>query len=461
METVRQRVGKSKVVDVVDVDVDDESKVAASPAQLGNFRGALARYSLWRSKDVSPPSSPLIAPTSPATVVAITSTNQEAVDLLSPGLLTSSSDDSPSYQSSTTREQLYPSPFSSPLSSDQQKHDSPFKDQYPPSLTYTNPGERPAITGTLLTPASVIYTGQPTGYTPSLLDHLSSPGVRVTLKPDFGPNATAIQPAYWATRAEKLLVLQKSLQHLRWDDAAAAMAKPITHNAGIHVFVDLSNITICFYDLLKSRRCIPANRRIPAPPFSFENFALLLERDRTVMKRVVAGSILGTKRWPAFMEEAEDCGYEMNIMQRVHKMAQPVYQTRRRNRNKLTGSDTNWTTSGGDSSDEPSTAYLRQAEQGVDEILHLKMAQSLIDYHEMPGTIVLATGDAAMAEFSDGFKSNVERALNRGWNVELHAWSSGMSSSWKDAEFSARWGKQFRIVELDGFVEELLGIWTD
>lgn len=94
-------------------------------------------------------------------------------------------------------------------------------------------------------------------------------------------------------------------------------------------------------------------------------------------------------------------------------------------------------------------------EQGVDELLHLKMMQSLLDTAE-PGTIVLATGDAAEAEFSDGFHRNVVRALERGWHVEVIGWVDNMSAAWFDRAFKAKWPYQLRIFCLDPLVEELI-----
>jgi hypothetical protein len=125
--------------------------------------------------------------------------------------------------------------------------------------------------------------------------------------------------------------------------------------------------------------------------------------------------------------------------------------------------ESGWTTSGADTSNDDTipVGLLKQGEQGVDELLHLKIMQSIVDHQKQPGTIVLATGDAAEAEFSDGFKKNAERALENGWNVELVAWKKGISSSWRDPQFTHKWGERFRIIELDVYSEELLAIYAD
>jgi hypothetical protein len=73
-----------------------------------------------------------------------------------------------------------------------------------------------------------------------------------------------------------------------------------------------------------------------------------------------------------------------------------------------------------------------------------------------PATIVLATGDAAEAEFSGGFLKMVERALQRGWKVELVSFSQVTSYSYRRKEFRSRWGDHFQIIALDDYIEELL-----
>lgn len=218
----------------------------------------------------------------------------------------------------------------------------------------------------------------------------------------------------------------------------------------IHVFIDLSNIIIGFYNCLKAKRSLSAYKRVQAPPFFYEAFATIIERSRPCAKRIVVGSKRPRSAYDAYMLEAEQCGYEMNILQRVAGR-------------KITAAERARATNLFDAFAEDSDDYgpwcppLRHREQGVDEILHMKMLQSVVDAPR-PGTMVLATGDAAEAEFSDGFFSNVERALKQGWNVELIGWKNNISSAWRDKAFEKRWtAGQFRIIELDDVAEELLG----
>lgn len=94
-------------------------------------------------------------------------------------------------------------------------------------------------------------------------------------------------------------------------------------------------------------------------------------------------------------------------------------------------------------------------EQGVDEILHLKMLESIVDTEE-PSTMIVATGDAAKAEYSEGFMKMILRALKKGWKVELVAWGKSISMDYRRADFTNMWAGRFRIIELDQYAEFLL-----
>lgn len=99
-------------------------------------------------------------------------------------------------------------------------------------------------------------------------------------------------------------------------------------------------------------------------------------------------------------------------------------------------------------------------EQGVDELLHLKITESLLDHDPGPDiqpVLVLATGDAKASEFNPrGFYGCVERALKRGWEVEIVAWERAVSWSWEELVRKVEWRDKVRIVLLDDFLEELV-----
>ncbi|KAJ7074363.1 hypothetical protein C8F01DRAFT_1100282 [Mycena amicta] len=106
---------------------------------------------------------------------------------------------------------------------------------------------------------------------------------------------------------------------------------------------------------------------------------------------------------------------------------------------------------------------IRYREQGVDELLQLKLHQALAALDGPPpegATIVLATGDGNVGQFNeDGFLGPVRTALKKGWRVELYAWEEGLSRAWM-REFG-EWAKtgQFRVVGLEQFAGELVEIY--
>jgi hypothetical protein len=270
----------------------------------------------------------------------------------------------------------------------------------------------------------------------------------------------SIDPLYRVDKETQLNILKAKLDSRFAEDSMMRSHPQISQSQEpIHVFVDLSNIVIGYYDCMKAKRGVSNNYRVQAPPFFFEAFALVLERYRLCAKRAVVGSLKPATQHPDYMMEAKMCGYDMNILQRVTgpkpKASNPHI--------------TKMPMPASGALDEESDDYgpwcppiqvaMKHREQGVDEILHLKMVQSILDAPR-PGTMVLATGDAAEAEFSDGFLSNVERALERGWNVELVGWRRNISGAWRNEAFQAKWAMgQFRLIELDDFAEELLGFW--
>ncbi|KAE8166137.1 hypothetical protein BDV40DRAFT_30873 [Aspergillus tamarii] len=221
-------------------------------------------------------------------------------------------------------------------------------------------------------------------------------------------------------------------------------ASPLTCRP-IHVFVDMSNIMVGFHDSMKVSRNIPVKTRIRRLPLSFQNFSLILERGRPTAKRVLVGS----DRFAA-IDDGEKLGYETNILDRVHKVKQPTRRQLKFRKGPRAGAQ-----DGGSSSETNDAPEERWVEQGVDEILHLKILESLLDTDE-PATIVLATGDAAEAEFSGGFMKMVERALRRGWTVELVSFSQVTSYAYRKKEFRSKWGNKFKMIALDGYIEELL-----
>ncbi|KAH0579314.1 hypothetical protein H2248_003459 [Termitomyces sp. 'cryptogamus'] len=223
---------------------------------------------------------------------------------------------------------------------------------------------------------------------------------------------------------------------------------------------------------------------------SHTSLALILERGRPVSRRVAVTSS------PLYqpMDTLERLGYEVRVYIRVPDLGDGMDRAAKKkslsHRRHLSGGNT----SGGDGSGSPGTspvkptlssftststyqhfsstlptpaipttpARVRYREQGVDELLQLKLHQALAATDDVPpgATIVLATGDGNVGQFNeDGFLGSVRTALRRGWRVELYAWEEGLSRAWK-REFGpeSEWARNgmFQIIGMDQFAPSLV-----
>jgi hypothetical protein len=86
-------------------------------------------------------------------------------------------------------------------------------------------------------------------------------------------------------------------------------------------------------------------------------------------------------------------------------------------------------------------------EQAVDEILHLKIANALLDY-DTPQNLILLTGDGNKSDFDTSFSDQVKRALRKGWTVDLYSWQSTLNKR-KYLKIAADNQKNFHIHILD------------
>ncbi|CBY02055.1 predicted protein [Plenodomus lingam JN3] len=246
----------------------------------------------------------------------------------------------------------------------------------------------------------------------------------------------------------------------KWLVSPMQLINERTSSHGLHVFVDASNIMIGFKDMLRYRGIQPYQYDM-----SFDSLALLMERRRPVAKRVFAGSQREANPLPhvtKLVETSKAVGYD-SVMQEQVLISREDSKKKFYNDVKKHGWQKAAQLRSGSGSDSETGALPasktpsapKWVEQGVDEILHLKMCQSIID-SEVPSTMVVATGDGAEAEMSDGFLAHVERALKKGWKVELISWRQQMNGGYKNRKFRAKWADRFQIIELDAFLEDLI-----
>ena len=274
---------------------------------------------------------------------------------------------------------------------------------------------------------------------------------------------TPLNPAFGALDRNWNLLLklmQKFPEDQKYLLKPLQLIKTAPEPAGVHVFVDASNILIGFMEHLKLVRRIPKNYLVERIYPCFNSLALFLERRRPVARRVMACS----NPWVAAYDEAKAVGYEVNYYERVKKVREPT------ERQKAFAARAGGASDGGSDGNSALPATGKKlVEQGVDEILHLKMLESILDSPsggvagnagnaqpgaEMP-TMVVATGDAAVAEYSGGFLTMINRALNAGWKVEIAAWGKSISMEYWNLARDPKHAGRFKVLKLDEFAEEL------
>lgn len=244
---------------------------------------------------------------------------------------------------------------------------------------------------------------------------------------------------------------------------------PRPRDSLIHVFIDHSNILIGFLTYAR-RHASHSGKKLR---LSHAALALLLERGRPITRRCLVTSS------PLYQptDTAEQLGYEVCIFVRVPDGGNGQYRRppsantnaeswRKGHTRASSDSDKGVGGSGGTgltaSGSGGRNGRVRYREQGVDELLQLKLHQAIADADvPRPGaTIVLATGDGNVGQFSNqGFLGPVRIALKKGWRVELYAWEEGLSRAWKK-EFGegTPWKDRFRIIKMEDFGEDLLEV---
>lgn len=97
----------------------------------------------------------------------------------------------------------------------------------------------------------------------------------------------------------------------------------------------------------------------------------------------------------------------------------------------------------------------RLIEQGVDESIHLRIANILLD-SDVPGIIVLATGDGGDTEQGSSFTHQVIRAAKRGWQVEVWSWSNQLSKKLRDTRL--KYPRNVTVYKLDEWYKSIVFI---
>lgn len=159
-----------------------------------------------------------------------------------------------------------------------------------------------------------------------------------------------------------------------------------------HVFIDNSNI---FGGAQKALKTYEPDIPWPAIRIYYKNFFKLIEGSDKAVTKILAGSMPpgNDDLW----EHARNCGYNTDLLKRIEQ-------------------------------DDG-----RLAEQGVDEILHLKIANVLLDY-DPPQKLIVCTGDGQQSTCNTSFTEQIERAIKRKWSVDIWSWKAQLSNKLRRLE---------------------------
>ncbi|CAG8503789.1 1948_t:CDS:1, partial [Dentiscutata heterogama] len=174
------------------------------------------------------------------------------------------------------------------------------------------------------------------------------------------------------------------------------------------------------------------------PMLEYDSLFTILERGRNVARRVLVASS------PLYqpLDKAAQTGYEVSVLKRVKRS---IFD------DDVNTQQIDHTVSGF----QQPPHFEMEKEQCVDELLHLKILESLLDYHA-PATLVLASGDGKDAEyFQGGFHKCIIKALERGWKVEVVSWQRQLSQNFLNKKFLNKWQGLYHVVFLDWFAKEL------
>jgi len=88
-------------------------------------------------------------------------------------------------------------------------------------------------------------------------------------------------------------------------------------------------------------------------------------------------------------------------------------------------------------------------EVAVDQAIQFSMANRIIDAEE-PGTMVLLTGDGSGFQDGKGFIAQLQRAVKKGWQIEVVSWDGGCNRYLR--QFAEQHG---RYVSLEPFYDRI------
>lgn len=156
-----------------------------------------------------------------------------------------------------------------------------------------------------------------------------------------------------------------------------------------HIFIDNSNM---YGGAQRATETLEPGAVWLAVRVYYRNLFQLIEGGGDVTTRVLGGSVPPGN--DALWDHARRLGYDTDLLRRVEQ-------------------------------DDG-----RLVEQAVDELLHLKIANALLD-HAPPQTLVIASGDGQDSDWGTSFPKQAERALRQDWSVEVWSWQEQLTGQYR------------------------------
>jgi hypothetical protein len=158
-----------------------------------------------------------------------------------------------------------------------------------------------------------------------------------------------------------------------------------------------------------------ASHSIPGTVFSPTAAARWMVKGRDVVTKQLAGSV--PSECESLWDYARELGFNMDLLQRIE------------------------------------SAEGQKSEQSVDEMLHLKMGNAILDF-ETPQTMILLSGDGKESQFGTSFPGQIGRALNRGWNAEVYTWKNCYNQR-KYQPLIDKYQDRIRVVFFDDYYRQI------
>lgn len=189
-----------------------------------------------------------------------------------------------------------------------------------------------------------------------------------------------------------------------------------------YIFIDISNIYIGFYNYIIHNH---KKYKICNPKMNYNTLFTILEKENKIKKKVIIGSKYkeNTKKYKKEEKQKKifnKLGYESYFLDRINGK-----------------------------------------EKGVDELLHNRIMEILL--YEIPGTLIIASGDGNSSDFTDNsFYKLCIHALKKGWKVIIVSWKYQLNKNYIVGpelcnllrNFDMK--NNFKILYLDKHIENLI-----